>query len=99
MPGPILDQILAETKQHDIERFQKKQEEDEKLHEPFRPEGLETIESLMRRRAEKLELDDFIGLPMSSEEVDKKKEEAVKGVPMDKDSSDMMQNFLNKLKG
>ena len=98
MPGPLLDALLAQVKQSDIERFGKKMEEKEAEHEKMRPEGSVTIEELMRRRAEKLELDDFIGIPTSSEEVEAKKQETV-GQPVDSGSNEIMKDFLNKLKG
>ena len=98
MPGPILDALLAQTKQGDIERFGKKMEEKEAEHEKMRPEGSVTIEELMRRRSEQMQLDDFVGIPQSSEEVEAKKQETV-GKPVDDGSNEIMKDFLNKLKG
>ena len=102
MPGPVLDALLAQMKHDDIENFGKKMEKIESDHEKMRPEGSVTIEELMRRRAEKMELDDFIGIPTSSEEVEEKKKETVGkpvGKPVDSGSNEIMKDFLNKLKG
>lgn len=99
MPGPVLDALLAQTKWNDIESFGKKMEQKEAEHDKMRPEGSVTIEE-MRRRAEKLEMEDFVGIPTSSEEVDAKKQETVgQPVPVDSGSNEIMKDFLNKLKG
>ncbi len=99
MPGPILDSMLAQLKYNDVEKFGKKMELKEAQHDAVRPKDAITIEEVMRRRAENIDMD-FVGIPQSSEEVEEKKEEERKETkPMDAGSSQIMKDFLNKLKG
>ncbi len=100
MPGPILDSMLAQLKYNDVEKFGKRMELKEAQHDAVRPAGDSmTIEEVIRRRAENIDMD-FVGIPQSSEEVEEKKEEERKETkPMDSGSNQIMKDFLNKLKG
>lgn len=100
MPGPILESLLDQVKQSDLERFKSKVERMEAEHNRMRPEGSVTIEEIMKDRSEKIQLDDFVGIPQSSEEVEQRKQnEAITNQPMDKGSDEIYKNFLNKLRG